>query len=279
MKSFVQHILERWFPALAKEIRFRAIRRLPLCALKDHRLFEPELKLIKPLLRGMRGICLDIGAHVGEYCYALEQCIPASNIYAFEPNPETCALLRRFFPRIHVEHVALSDERGTAILSIPRRGTKSYATRGTLEHSDATDEKISVVLATVDIFSSSWNLPVVFMKIDVEGHERKVLAGGRGVIERYHPIILIEIEERHSGVPIAEEFREVEARGYRGYFLDLRAGSLLPVHAFDPKVRQREEEMKSVDYINNFLFFPVQSAEMMITRLQQVLDGCSSIHQ
>src|SRR3990167_7225326 len=69
MKSFIQHILERWFPTLAREIRFRAIRRVPLSNLIHHRLFEPELKLIPSLLQDPERLCLDIGAHVGEYCY------------------------------------------------------------------------------------------------------------------------------------------------------------------------------------------------------------------
>jgi len=279
VKSFLKLALERLFPALAKEIRFRAIRRLALHELKNHRLFEPELKLIEPLLCGTTGLCLDIGAHVGEYCYALEHCVPASHIYAFEPNPHTCTLLRRFFPRIHVENIALSDMQGTATLSVPHRGAKSYATRGTLEHSSGEDEKISVSITTIDTMAASWDLPVAFMKIDVEGHEWKVLVGGRRIIERDHPIILIEIEERHSGIPIAETFHGIESLGYCGYFLDLRAGSLLPVRAFDPAVRQREEEMKSIDYINNFLFFPSGSSEILLTRLRHALDEHSSDDQ
>ena len=35
------------------------------------------------------------------------------------------------------------------------------------------------------------------MKIDVEGHESAVLAGGRSTLETYHPTILVECEARH----------------------------------------------------------------------------------
>lgn len=265
MKSLLKRALECLSPALAKELRFRAIKSTPLSALKDRRLFEPELLLIKLLLCETKGLCLDIGAHVGEYCYALEQCIPPNQIYAFEPNPETGALLRRFFPHIHVENIALSNMAGIATLSVPRSGNKTYATRGTLEHSDPHDTTIVVPLTTIDDLASGWQMPVSFMKIDVEGHENKVLAGGRKTILRDHPIMLIEIEERHSGIPITETFREIEALGYCGYFLDLRAGSFLPVHTFDPTVRQRTENMKSADYINNFLFFPEGDAKQQMT--------------
>ena len=39
--------------------------------------------------------------------------------------------------------------------------------------------------------------PVGFIKVDVEGHEEEVIDGGFRVIARDHPVLLIEIEERH----------------------------------------------------------------------------------
>lgn len=271
MKSFIQHFLERWFPLVAKSIRFRAIREVPLRKLLSKRLFEPELTLIKPLLTDTTGLCLDVGAHVGEYCAALEQCVDSSRICAFEPNPETCALLCRFFPKIHIENVALSDAGGTAKLSVPRSGKKTYATRGTLEHTEGGDDVMKVSLTTLDAFATRTNAPLSFVKIDVEGHERRVIAGGKQTILRDHPIILIEIEERHSAQPIAETFKEIEAMGYRGFFLNLRAWEFSPVGAFDPAVMQNIKTIKSVDYINNFLFLPHVEADHIFARLKQFL--------
>ena len=271
MKSLIQRLLERWFPTLAREIRFRAIRRVPLSNLIHHRLFEPELKLIPSLLQDPEGLCLDIGAHVGEYCYVMEQCVHTSQIYAFEPNPETCTLLRRFFPKIHIENVALSDTQGTAKLSIPIKGQKKYATRGTLERTESGDEVIEVPLTTLDSIAATWREPISFLKIDVEGHERKVIAGGKKTILRDHPIMLIEIEERHSTQPIAETFKEIEALGYRGFFLNLRAWEFSPVASFDVQAMQNVEMIKSVEYINNFLFVPVNNADLLLTRLSVLL--------
>ena len=271
MKSFLQYVLERWFPQIAKRIRFRAIREMSLHKLLSKRLFEPELALIEPLLEGTTGLCFDVGAHVGEYCYAMERCVNSSRICAFEPNPETCALLRRFFPKIHIENTALSDSEGTAELSIPRSGKKTYATRGTLEHSESGDQMIEVPLTTLNAFAARISKPLSFLKIDVEGHERKVIVGGKQTILRDHPIMLIEIEERHSAQPIAETFKEIEALGYRGFFLNLRAWEFSPVGAFDPATMQNVGMIKSAEYINNFLFFPSGDAERILTRLRRAL--------
>lgn len=271
MKSMIQHLLERWFPLVAKRIRFRAIRKVPLHTLLSKRLFEPELALIKPLLTGTAGLCLDIGAHVGEYCAALEQCVDSSRICAFEPNPATCDLLRRFFPKIHTENIALSDSKGTAKLSVPRSGKKAYATRGTLEHTEGGDDVMEVSLTTLDAFATRISTPFSFVKIDVEGHERKVIAGGKQTILRDHPIMLIEIEERHSTQPIAETFKEIEALGYRGFFLNLRAWELLPIASFDPASMQNVATMKSIDYINNFFFLPREKTNHLLGRLKEIL--------
>ncbi len=271
MKSFIQHILERWFPPIAKWIRFRAIRELPLRSLLSKRLFEPELALMKPLLADTTGLCLDVGAHVGEYCYAMERVVDPSRICAFEPNPATCDLLRRFFPKIHIENIALSDSRGTAKLSVPRSGKKTYATRGTLEHAEGSDDVMEVSLTTLDAFVARINTPLSFVKIDVEGHERKVIVGGMQTILRDHPIMLMEIEERHSAQSITETFKEIEVLGYKGFFLNLRAWKFSPTSSFDVKTMQNVETIKSIDYINNFLFLPRVEADHILARLQQCL--------
>lgn len=40
--------------------------------------------------------------------------------------------------------------------------------------------------------------PIGCIKIDVEGHEDAVLRGGRRLLFRDHPSLIVEIEERHK---------------------------------------------------------------------------------
>lgn len=275
MKSMIQHLLERWFPLIAKRIRFRAIREVPLRALLSERVFEPELALIKPLLTDTTGLCLDVGAHVGEYCYALERCVAPSRIHAFEPDPESFDLLKAFFPKINTWKMALSDTVGTAELRVPVLKKRRYATRGTLENyvepGAESLESIPVERTTLDTFRSRLTGPVCFLKIDVEGHELSVIRGGRGTILKDHPIMLIEIEERRHELSIRNIFAEIEALGYKGFFLNLRAWELSPIAVFDPATMQNVETMKSIDYINNFLFLPRVEADHILAKLKQFL--------
>ena len=39
---------------------------------------------------------------------------------------------------------------------------------------------------------------ISFIKIDVEGHEIEVIEGGKLMIKKNKPVLLVEIEERHS---------------------------------------------------------------------------------
>jgi hypothetical protein len=95
---------------------------------------------------------------------------------------------------------------------------------------------------------------VSFVKIDVEGHELGVLEGAAETIRRHHPVILMEIEQRHATRPIAEVFDWLAAAGYDAYFID---GSVRPIAHFSYDRHQAEPLAGSTSkYVNNFFFVP-----------------------
>jgi hypothetical protein len=89
----------------------------------------------------------------------------------------------------------------------------------------------------------------------VEGHELSVLRGAVETLKKHRPNLLIEIEQRHSAVPIAETFAFIEAQGYRGEFLspDRQRHELseFKMDAHQPPVAGRGQ------YVSNFIFTPV----------------------
>ena len=63
-------------------------------------------------------ISIDIGANVGTLTYYLAR--HSAHVYAYEPNPELAAKLRRGFgSNVSVVEAALSDAPGTAVLKLP----------------------------------------------------------------------------------------------------------------------------------------------------------------
>ena len=63
------------------------------------------------------------------------------------------------------------------------------------------------------------NNNIGFIKIDVEGHEENVLNGAIEIIKRNKPVLLVEIEEKHSKKNVQESLNFINSLGYKSYYL------------------------------------------------------------
>ncbi len=212
---------------------------------------ERELSLLPELVPRGR-VAIDVGANKGVYTRALARL--ASHVHAFEPNPKAVRWLQRALPdNVSVHTIALSDKDGHQDLYVPRRGRGYSNQMSSLRPARAEEPhgKISVETRTLDACAFS---NVGFIKIDVEGYESQVLAGARGTIAHFKPVMLIELEERHTGRNIEDLIADVTALGYSAHFAD--EGSVIkPIAAFNPDAQHRAPAHKS-DYVFNFIFRP-----------------------
>jgi FkbM family methyltransferase len=226
---------------------------------------EPELAVLPALCR-RDALSLDIGANLGLYTCALLEC--SSGCVAFEPLPAMARLLRRSFrrarDRFRLEQVALSDAVGKAELRAPR-GTLGNSTiepenllRGPGNASGVTVHEVET--RCLDDYALE---NVAFIKIDVEGHEERVLRGGRKTLERHRPSLVVEIEERHKPGSVAAVRGLLGELGYEGFFLD--EGRLRPFDELDLGAHQDERVPER--YIRNFIF-PAEGAR---ERLEEAL--------
>jgi FkbM family methyltransferase len=225
-----------------------------LSALKNYWTGEPEIRILRTLVTP--GKCaIDIGANRGVYTYFLSRL--CAHVFAYEPNPMCVGLLvRTFGPNVTVRQTALSDEHGTAVLHIPLFQGNSWDGWGSLAKNFPGADSVREVVVDTRCLDEEGITNVGFIKIDVEGHERAVLAGAREVIRQNRPNLLIEIEERHCADGIDKVFRFVEDMGYRGAFL--RRGQLVGLEEFDVRMNQgTPEEAGHAGYINNFVFRPL----------------------
>lgn len=213
---------------------------------------ERELRLLPHLLDPGRA-AMDIGANRGIWAGLMAQ--HCKTVWAFEPNPKLFDVLQRAAPQnVECRQIALSDSEGEAVLMIPGAAGR-YSNQGASLSADKIGDrehmKVSVRAAPLDSLDPP---PTGFMKIDVEGHERAVIEGARGLITRDRPVMVVEMEERHTGRDIASELDFVEALGYRT--LVLKDGQLATRARFDPQADHRARAGKP-GYINNFIFLPV----------------------
>lgn len=143
---------------------------------------------------------LYVGANVGQEIPLLLHAYPAAIIHCFEPQRECLAALTgiaRLWPdRVRVHPLALSDREGSAVLHRPARHDQASSLLAPSDEmsrrfphvTDWQDEVVS--MTTLDRWASEYGLvDDVLVKMDVQGAEGLVLAGGRRTFERARLVI------------------------------------------------------------------------------------------
>jgi FkbM family methyltransferase len=274
-RQFASTLLLRILRSHWKSIGFRHIDQTPLSALSECKLFEPELKLL-PLFISKPGFVFDVGANRGEYTYVLEKTVGPEYTYAIEPLPRLCSKLRILFPKAHILNMALSDASGTLTLKTPIIQGSPLWTRSTLERF-VDEEEMGAVFEEVpvlplDLLCEQLQIrDVRLIKIDVEGHEKRVLFGALNILRTSHPVLLVEIEQRHHAEPITELFSWIQEQGYCGLFFERETLSLRSVKEFSVGRHQQLQHLDSGQYINNFFFVSELSKQPTI----EIADGAA----
>jgi len=152
---------------------------------------------------------LDVGANVGQYTLRLSELVGREGrVFAFEPITETAEILaamarRARYRNISILNIAVSERAGLVSFGVPKgeAGLPNYFQARVSGEGDR----------TIPCFALD-ELPfpnrIALVKIDVEEHEVQVIRGMRKLIERDHPILIVE---GHEG--IYPEF--LAAHGYR----------------------------------------------------------------
>ena len=240
-----------------------------------------EVNLL-PLLADKNELSCDIGANRGLFSFWMLHL--GLRVAAFETNPQMIRILRHRFPRalrdqrLHIFDVALSDRDGEAVLHVPE-GLSPLGSihRGTI-HPDMPTDDINVARRRLD---SCIHEPVGFIKIDVEGHEQRVLEGAGRLLEQYRPSILVEAEERHRPGAVASIIHMLAPLGYEGFFV--HAERLHSIDDFDVDLHQRPDALNTEGtavlpgraYVNNFIFIarPHMKARLLGWQPHRALTG------
>ena len=235
-----------------------------LCPLFDHlaaRNPHHEVHLL-PLFLGPGEVACDIGANRGLFTYWLLR--HQAQVMAFEPNPAMSEILRRRFHhavaqgQLRIVEGALGDVEGIGTLHVPEGHSPLAALDDRLaDRLGMPTQKIEVPLLRLD---DCMDTDIAFIKLDAEGHEMKVLAGARRILERSRPTLLVEAEERHRPGAVIALRGFLEPFGLKGFFHDGQA--MVPIDRFDPERHQARDALnfegtrvlKGRVYVNNFIF-------------------------
>jgi FkbM family methyltransferase len=166
--------------------------------------FEPNefAFLDRTLRRGMTFV--DVGANDGLYTlFAARRVGSRGRVVAVEPSSRERGNLERNLALNRLKNVtvvpaALAAEAGRADLQIAPAVHGGHNTLGGFAHEGVTAIAAEpVAVETLDAVAQRLALGKVdVIKIDVEGAEVKVLAGGRELLKASRPVLLIEANEQ-----------------------------------------------------------------------------------
>ncbi len=189
----------------------------------------PELDFLGHLLK-KGDAAVDVGANIGVYTKCLSEAVGSlGHVFSIEPIPSTFDLLSFNIQKLDLSNVtlfkcAISDFDGEVKMSIPvySTGGDNFYEAGILNKSFDNKKIVKVKSLSLDSLLKDFNLKVSFIKIDVEGHELKVINGALVTIKNSMPAMLIEItndpEDKDSDA--AELFNLLRELGYHIFLLD-----------------------------------------------------------
>jgi FkbM family methyltransferase len=214
---------------------------------------EPTIRLVENIVRA-GDVVLDIGASWGHYSASMARLAGrGGTVHAFEPNPANwrqLELIALRHPNVVLHRHGLSNEAAAAELYVPVRDGSPVTELGSVSRGTPDTMAVAIKLARLDDVLPV-GIDVAFVKCDVEGHERSVLAGGAELLERSKPALLIELERRHAGADVRETIAWLERLGYVAYMVDEHG--LTPADQFDEAVHQPEDSTGS-GYVGDFFF-------------------------
>jgi len=151
----------------------------------------------------------DVGSNMGVFTFAAAaRAQTTGRVLALEPDlwsvnllRQSCAFNRGLAAPVDVLPVAVSDSLSLLWLNIPERTRAAthlaIAGGAGAEITGPVREQHLIPAVSLDWLGDHYAPPHV-IKIDVDGGELRVLTGGRALIARHRPIILVEVYERNA---------------------------------------------------------------------------------
>ncbi len=186
-------------------------------------------------------VFLDVGANVGFFSIVAAKQFPKMAVHAFEPNDSICSRLKRNIDlnrnleNLEAFPFALSNFSGntTLFMPSPNESNQGLSSLGDDIEGVTNGTSQSVSVKQLDELYEKSTQKVSAIKIDVQGFEAEVLAGGVKTIRRCRPVIVLEHSDGLFKMPadarlkknlIKTFFEELE---YRVLYVSQYGSSLL----------------------------------------------------
>jgi FkbM family methyltransferase len=170
------------------------------CKLYRYGTYEPStIRLMRKLLQyskknGREAVYIDVGANTGFHMLAVADV--ADKAYGFEPWEKVRVhaeenIKTNNLSHLHVYPFGLSDHDGVLPFQTPKDDNLGA---GKFLKKEAQGD-MSLEVRSGDGFFAEKNIKPAVIKIDVEGHEKKVLHGLTTTIKKHRPFVIFEFGE------------------------------------------------------------------------------------
>ncbi|MDB4989998.1 MAG: FkbM family methyltransferase [Myxococcaceae bacterium] len=225
-------------------------------------------------------VVLDVGANVGLTLLPLATRVKAlhGHIHAFEPVHENLVRLRANIALNQLESVSsawpfgLSSQSSSAQISLREdflAGGRTGNASLVIDVSEGAFATETIELRALDQFARQTSLlaRLDLIKVDIEGHEDYFLEGARDTLDKYRPVVAMEVNKTYygrRGVDLDERLRQVVP----DYQMLVSAHGLYR----NWRVSESINECKRLD---NVLLVPRERLEQVQTRLRSRRHGTS----
>lgn len=246
MRAFVRGLIKRPLNLLGVDL----VKYRPQYALGEYA-YLTKLKL---------RTVIDAGAHTGEFSRMIRRLLPEASIIAFEPLRESFAQLEnsmRDVPRFRAFNYALGESNAALEMHHNAYSQSSSLLPMADLHRETFPETAHETIEAVEVRRLDDALagislePEVLLKMDVQGYEDKVIAGGENLVSRAKALIVeVSFQKLYEGQPMFDDmYHLLKARGfaYMGHLYQVVSpanGSVLQADALFVKTNE-ERQMRN----------------------------------
>lgn len=213
-------------------------------------------------------VVIDVGANTGLHTIPMaEKVAPGGRVLAFEPVPETAAILEKRIRNNHLDpvvtlhNVALSKIAGEAdfVVFKDRPGLSGFKISPSYGSEDRLNiEKRRMPVDTLDNLTAD-DLNVTFIKTDAEGADFFILQGGARLIKKNRPLIVFEGWGVKAGLAKLYGYTKEE---FFGFFDEI------DYVLYDTAGLRFNPGLWEVHTLNDFIAIPGEKKEEMVESLR-----------
>lgn len=164
----------------------------------SHGAYEPGVESVFTQIIRNSTYLVDIGANVGFYTCFASSLNPELRTVAFEPNPEVRERLfgnifrNKFIDRVSVVPFGIGRSSEIANFYVPPLSGTGAGSLKELHPEEGTPLKLAIQIHPLDKVLE--NIPALdFIKMDIEGAEYQAILSGSRLIEKFQPVIVVEL--------------------------------------------------------------------------------------